>query len=407
MLINTLFLSEKGEVMKALVLSGGGAKGAYQIGVWKALKKLNVKFDIVTGTSVGALNGALIVQNEYRKAVNIWKKINLKALFNEETTNNTTNLDVYKIYGKNIIENGGMDTKELEEIVKQALNKTKFYSSKINYGLITYNLTDTEPVAITKKTDKELFPDYLIASASCFPAFKEKEINGKKYIDGGYYDNLPINLAIDMGATEIIAVDLNAPGIKQPPKKKVKTITIKPKNKLTSFLYFDEKSTIKSIKYGYNDTMKAFNKLEGKKYSFKKNNLKKNKKLYQETYLHILNKILKYKKAIKAFETLIKTNISLDRESEDDILEKLILRIMESLAKSFELDDSLIYTYKSFNNELKKKLNQYIKENNIKKKEVELYLKIVNEEYHDLRTEGLLNPIDLLKAIYLYTICEA
>ena len=69
--------------MKALVLSGGGAKGAYQIGVWKALKKLGVKFDIVTGTSVGALNGTLIVQNEYRKAVKIWKKINLKSLFND------------------------------------------------------------------------------------------------------------------------------------------------------------------------------------------------------------------------------------------------------------------------------------------------------------------------------------
>ena len=45
--------------MKALVLSGGGAKGSYQLGVWKALRELNIKFDIITGTSVGALNGAL------------------------------------------------------------------------------------------------------------------------------------------------------------------------------------------------------------------------------------------------------------------------------------------------------------------------------------------------------------
>ena len=41
--------------MKALVLSGGGSKGAYQIGAWKALKKLHIKFDIVTGTSVAEL----------------------------------------------------------------------------------------------------------------------------------------------------------------------------------------------------------------------------------------------------------------------------------------------------------------------------------------------------------------
>lgn len=394
--------------MKALVLSGGGAKGAYQIGVWKALKKLGVKFDIVTGTSVGALNGTLIVQNEYRKAVKIWKKINLKSLFNEETTNETTNLDIYKIYGKKVLKEGGMDTSELEEIINQALNKRKFFSSKINYGLITYNLTDKKPVVITKATiNKDSFSNYLVASASCFPAFKEKIINQKKYIDGGYYDNLPINLAIDLGATEIIAVDLNAPGIKQQPKEKIKTTTIKPRNKLTSFLYFQEKATIKSIKYGYNDTMKVFHKLEGNKYTFKKNNLEKNLRLYLDTYLHILNKILKYKKAIHAFEEIIKIDISTDKELKKELLEKLITRIMENLAKSFDLDDSAIYTTKSFNNNLKRKLNNYLKNPKESKKEVELYLRIVNNEFNSLRKEALLNPIDLLKAIYLYTICEA
>ena len=44
--------------MRAVVLSGGGSKGAYEIGVWKALRKLHISYDIVTGTSVGALNAA-------------------------------------------------------------------------------------------------------------------------------------------------------------------------------------------------------------------------------------------------------------------------------------------------------------------------------------------------------------
>ena len=55
--------------MKALVLSGGGSKGSYQIGVWKALRDMNIKFDIVTGTSAGALNAALITQRSYKTAV--------------------------------------------------------------------------------------------------------------------------------------------------------------------------------------------------------------------------------------------------------------------------------------------------------------------------------------------------
>ncbi len=50
---------------RAIVLSGGGAKGAYQMGVWKAIKKLGISYDIVTGTSVGALNAALMVQKDF------------------------------------------------------------------------------------------------------------------------------------------------------------------------------------------------------------------------------------------------------------------------------------------------------------------------------------------------------
>lgn len=51
-----------------LVLGGGGAKGSYEIGVWKALKELEIPLIAVTGTSVGALNGAMIVQDDYDKA---------------------------------------------------------------------------------------------------------------------------------------------------------------------------------------------------------------------------------------------------------------------------------------------------------------------------------------------------
>ena len=52
----------------ALVLSGGGSRGAYEIGVWKALKGLRIRIDLVTGTSVGAINGALVAQRDLRIA---------------------------------------------------------------------------------------------------------------------------------------------------------------------------------------------------------------------------------------------------------------------------------------------------------------------------------------------------
>ena len=66
---------------KAIVLSGGGSKGAYQIGVWKALRKLNIKYDLITGTSVGALNAALMTQKDYYRAIWLWYNLNFNIVF--------------------------------------------------------------------------------------------------------------------------------------------------------------------------------------------------------------------------------------------------------------------------------------------------------------------------------------
>ncbi|RKX93028.1 MAG: hypothetical protein DRP59_04040, partial [Spirochaetes bacterium] len=59
----------------ALVLSGGGARGAYEIGVWKALTDLNIKISGVYGTSVGSINGPGIIMNDYKKVRDLWFKI--------------------------------------------------------------------------------------------------------------------------------------------------------------------------------------------------------------------------------------------------------------------------------------------------------------------------------------------
>ena len=395
--------------MKAFVLSGGGSKGSYQIGVWKALRKMHIKFDIVTGTSVGALNGALITQNTYHKAVKIWKNINLKLLFGSENIkgidqNNTLNL--YKMYGNNFLKHGGMEVKNLENLIDKTLQKEKFYHSPINYGLITFNLTQKKAVAIEKKgIPKEKLTDYLIASASCYPAFKKKEIDGIKYIDGGIIDNLPINLAIKMGATDIIAVDLRAPGIKQIPTKKANITVIKPNNKLTNFLKFDKDGAKRNIKLGFNDTMKKFGKLEGKKYTFKKNHITKNKKEIIDTYKYIILQVLNTKKLAEEFTKSTKLTANLENLSN-----QFFLKIMEETGKSLKIEETKIYSYKTFNRIIKKQLKKELKtkkkKNKIKKSAVELYQEIKKGNYTKLKKQAFLYPIEFLKAVYLFTICE-
>ena len=57
-----------------LVLAGGGTKGAYEVGVWKALKELNINITAIAGTSIGALNAALILQDDFEIFFHVWKQ---------------------------------------------------------------------------------------------------------------------------------------------------------------------------------------------------------------------------------------------------------------------------------------------------------------------------------------------
>ena len=329
--------------MRAVVLSGGGSKGSYEIGVWKALRKMHIKYDIVTGTSIGALNGALMTQNTYFKALYIWNKLSLQYLFEQEPKNDTK-IDILKLYGDNFIKNGGMDIKKIETIIEKCVNKKKFYNSKINYGLVTYNFSTKNPLVISKKDiEEDKLIDYLMASATCYPAFQMKNINGEKYIDGGFYDNLPVNLAIELGATEAIIVDLRAPGLKRIPKESLKATYIKPKNKISFFLDFNKEQAKTNMNFGYNDTMKAFKKLDGDYFTFRKNEISKFYQKNKEELSHYLN-----------------TNLT----------EKKLLKLIEDLGKEFSLREDTIYSLNDYFEKLRTEVNNSSKLTTEIKKEI-------------------------------------
>ncbi len=396
-------------LLRAIVLSGGGSKGSYEIGVWKALRRLHIKYDIVTGTSAGALNGALMVQKQYYKAVKIWKKLNMQLLFGKDI-NTKNNREILRLFEKEFIKNGGIDVRRIENIIEDAINTKKFFDSDINYGLVTVNVKQKKPIFLQKENmTKEKLSSYLMASASCFPAFKLKEIGDDKYMDGGIIDNLPINLAIDLGADEVIAVDLNAPGIKLPVKKKIKIIKIKPNNELSFFLNFNEEDAKRNIIFGYNDTMKKFGKLEGKRYTFKKNSMNKCEKRYKTPYELNLRQVLKTKKLLNQV-----ISISLRKKVTSS---QYILTIMEELGKMFHLDETKIYNYHIFNYELLKEVENELDKNakntpilkKLLKSKVmilDTYEKLKKGNLKAVRQNATLAPNEFLKALYLFTISE-
>ena len=85
----------------ALIFSGGGARGAYEVGVWKALEELDIKCDIVTGASIGSINGALYTQGTLKLAEDLWKNINFETVFEEKIIYNS-DMEVVVNYLKSV-----------------------------------------------------------------------------------------------------------------------------------------------------------------------------------------------------------------------------------------------------------------------------------------------------------------
>lgn len=258
----------------ALVLGGGGSKGAYQIGAYRALRELGFSFDLVTGVSIGALNGAMIVQGDFDKASTLWESLDVEKVIGKGL-NLTTDIDYYfnnvqKLlpFLKSYTQNKGMDTAPLWEIITTHLDYAKLSSSAMDFGLLCVEVPSFQACEQTKATlSKQSLAHWVMASASCFPAFPIYNINGKSYIDGGYYDNLPIDLAFKMGASEVIAISLHNDFVTKYDSNPL-VRHIRPSRYLGTMLDFSQDSIARNIKLGYLDTKRYFGKLAGLRFAF-------------------------------------------------------------------------------------------------------------------------------------------
>lgn len=347
----------------ALVLSGGGSRGGYEIGVWQALRELGVPIHIVTGTSVGALNGAMVVQDDFDRAVELWKELETHMVFDLESGGGkeTGRFD-FEIagmtaseaiaYAKEILIKGGAGTSGLENIVKRYVSEENIRSSEKKLGVVTVELPTLKPhYLFTEDIPQGKLHDYILASASCFPAVQAREIDGIRYIDGGYVDVMPVELALKQGADNIIAVYLEAAGfvrrdtVELAEETASKLVMIKSHWDLGNFLVFNTDNARRIIRLGYLDTMKAFGVFEGKWFTFSKGELTPHQRAGAEAAAKILklDPTLIYKKSqlsnhmLEALSTAPKPDLR-DIHSPEDARRKLsevtlMLYIAERLAE--------------------------------------------------------------------------
>ncbi|MFA9381061.1 MAG: patatin-like phospholipase family protein [Acetanaerobacterium sp.] len=270
------------DIKRAIVLSGGGARGSYEVGVWKALNELGIHFDIVTGTSVGALNGAMMAQGDIDAAYELWEKIDTACILELEVTQQTDTvegmLEALNSLAKEAFRSRGVSSAPLAGLLREQIDEDRVRTSALRFGLVTFEVPSMKPHELfIDEIPQGMLVDYLVASASCFPAMHSYEIAGKMFVDGAYYDNLPIRLAVRGGATEAVAVDLGAPGIiHRSHLKAIKADLIEPRWDLGAMLLFDGSRAKRNITLGYQDCMKHYDRYDGAKYTFHKGEEHKN-----------------------------------------------------------------------------------------------------------------------------------
>jgi len=228
---------------------------------------------MVFGTSVGSINAAMIAQGETDFIEKLWLELETDMVFDIPDLQK----DELLSYTKGFLSEGGMGASGLKELLKSYIDEEKIRSGAITYGLVATEFPSLDGVFMYLDDIPEgRLTDYILASASCFPAVQKCVIGDRTFIDGGYRDNLPVEMALNKDADKIIAVDLQAVGVirddtlKEAQEKCDEFHIIKSHFELGNFLVFDKNNSQRIVQLGYLDTMRHWNKYDGKRYTFEK-----------------------------------------------------------------------------------------------------------------------------------------
>lgn len=262
--------------MLGLVLEGGGAKGAFHAGAVKALIEKGFIFDGVAGTSIGALNGALIAQGDFENCYKLWENVFPSTMLDVDDDKFEMFFDgafqredfSYAIkLARQAIANKGLSMSKVQDVVNNYVIEEKLRSSPIDFALVTVSVSDKwRPLEIFKEEVPEgLLKEYILASAY-YPAFNRPTIQGKSYMDGGMYDNCPINPLVRRGYDQIIAIrTMSKMPTQEVVDRSIKIDYIVPSVKLGHTLDMRNSKVKFNLKLGYYDAQRLTDGLLGTK----------------------------------------------------------------------------------------------------------------------------------------------
>ncbi len=169
-----------------LGLGGGGAKGSVHLGVLRAFEEEGIKFDVVVGTSIGSLIGALYARGLSAKEI--------ETIISNSTLSDVKHLLFTRFTG------GGVD-----QMIKLATGNLEFDDLKLPFASVAVDLYSGKEVVFTEGN----LIKCIGASCAIPPYFHAVEYNDAKYVDGAFRNIIPCDAAKNLGADFVVGVDLS------------------------------------------------------------------------------------------------------------------------------------------------------------------------------------------------------
>lgn len=334
-----------------LVLEGGGARGAYQVGAYFALMEMGFNFSKIVGTSIGAFNGAMFAQGDAYECFKAWKNLDFSSFVNELKTAEEDQDILMKIVEK--LRSHDIKIPKLTRspyplfrLVDQFIDEDKLRNSDIDFGICTVNVSDLKVEKLFKKDiEKGQIKDYIIAS--CYlPFFKLKPLHGKIFLDGGFASPVPIEMIDD--DMDIVLIRLSDSSIKNEERAKY---IIKPNKRLGSALDFDTDRADELIKNGYFDAFRTVKGLKGEDYYIlpikEEESLKYIYKILKDKVNEINNRVVR-----KIFEEYA-PNIAAELDMPENFkYDELLYKLLEREAVKKKIDKYKIYTVEELMREI-------------------------------------------------------
>ncbi len=184
----------------AFVLGGGGRWGAVELGMLRALVDANLKPDLVIGTSIGAFNGAVFAADPSAAGI-----ARLERLWDEVASADLLGANLFeRVRSFTRLRVAIQDASPLRELLEQALPVRTFEELEVDFQCVAASIER----AAEHWFDHGALIDALLASAAVPALFPPVEIQGEHFYDGGLVNSVPVDKAIELGASEIYVLQV-------------------------------------------------------------------------------------------------------------------------------------------------------------------------------------------------------